>query len=399
MPNTQSIPGNGHASSEVPEPRIVGFFCTWCTYLAADLAGTSRIKYAPNVRVVRVMCSGRIDPQFVLDAFANGADGVLIGGCHPGDCHYQEGNYNCLRRARLLKRVLQQLGIEEDRFRVEWISAAEGDRVRVVINDMVEKLRALGPLQHETRRLPLVNIAPQEHVAGGGVRMTQEKPKIAFYWCASCGGCEEAVVDLAEEILDVVAAVDIVFWPVALDFKRHDVEQMPDGSILATFLNGAIRTSEQEEMAELLRRKSKLLVAFGSCSHLGGIPGLANLFTRDSILQAVYFDAPTTRESRPCTSRLAAGNNGHGELTLPYFSESGALASIKWSRWITTCPDVRRCRRSSRSAVSTLSERTSSGEGQRSGPGRSALHRMPAQGLEAGEDCAEGIQAAAGHFD
>jgi F420-non-reducing hydrogenase iron-sulfur subunit len=162
MPNTQSIPGNGHATSEVQEPRIVGFFCTWCTYLAADLAGTSRIKYAPNVRVVRVMCSGRIDPQFVLAAFANGADGVLIGGCHPGDCHYQEGNYNCLRRARLLKRVLQQLGIEEERFRVEWISAAEGDRVRVVINDMVEKLRALGPLSMK-KEMPLVTIVSQEH--------------------------------------------------------------------------------------------------------------------------------------------------------------------------------------------------------------------------------------------
>ncbi len=148
MLNTVQItPGNGHASTQVAEPRIVGFFCTWCTYLAADLAGTSRIKYPPNVRVVRVMCSGRIDPQFVLDAFAHGADGVLIGGCHPGDCHYQQGNYNCLRRARLLARLLQQLGIDKERFRVEWISAAEGDRVRAVIADMVEKLRMLGPLE------------------------------------------------------------------------------------------------------------------------------------------------------------------------------------------------------------------------------------------------------------
>jgi F420-non-reducing hydrogenase iron-sulfur subunit len=148
MPNAiESVSGNGQVSTEVAEPRIVGFFCTWCTYLAADLAGTSRIKYAPNVRVIRVMCSGRIDPQFVLDAFAHGADGVVIGGCHPGDCHYQQGNYNCLRRARLLKRVLEQFGIEEERFRLEWISAAEGDRVRVVIDDMVEKLRKLGPLQ------------------------------------------------------------------------------------------------------------------------------------------------------------------------------------------------------------------------------------------------------------
>jgi F420-non-reducing hydrogenase iron-sulfur subunit len=129
------------------EPRIVAFFCNWCTYLAADLAGTSRMKYAPNTRVVRVMCSGRIDPQFVLEAFARGADGVLIGGCHPGDCHYQEGNYKCLRRFRLLKRVAADLGLEDDRLRLEWISASEGDRVRTVINDMVAKIRALGPLK------------------------------------------------------------------------------------------------------------------------------------------------------------------------------------------------------------------------------------------------------------
>jgi len=128
------------------EPRIVAFFCNWCTYLAADLAGTSRMKYAPNVRVIRLMCSGRVDPQFVLDAFAQGADGVFIGGCHPGDCHYQEGNYKTLKRYYLLKRVLKDMGIEEERFRLEWISAAEADRVRATINDMVEKIRPLGPL-------------------------------------------------------------------------------------------------------------------------------------------------------------------------------------------------------------------------------------------------------------
>jgi F420-non-reducing hydrogenase iron-sulfur subunit len=127
------------------EPKIVAFFCNWCTYLAADLAGTSRMKYAPNTRVIRVMCSGRVDPQFVLEAFAKGADGVLIGGCHPGDCHYQEGNYKALRRYYLLKRTLREMGIEGERFRLEWISAAEGDRVRTVVNDMVQKLRALGP--------------------------------------------------------------------------------------------------------------------------------------------------------------------------------------------------------------------------------------------------------------
>jgi len=142
------------------EPRIVAFFCNWCTYLAADLAGTSRIKYAPNAEVVRVMCSGRVDVQFILKAFAKGADGVLIGGCHPGDCHYQEGNYKALRRFRLLKRLVKQMGIEEQRLRLEWISAAEGDRVRAVINEMVEQLKLLGPLQKtEDERARLMEVA------------------------------------------------------------------------------------------------------------------------------------------------------------------------------------------------------------------------------------------------
>jgi F420-non-reducing hydrogenase iron-sulfur subunit len=131
------------------EPKIVAFFCNWCTYLAADLAGTSRMKYPPNARVIRLMCSGRLDPQFVLEAFARGADGVLIGGCHPGDCHYQEGNYKALRRFHLLRRILNDMGIEEERLRLEWISASEGDKLRAVMTDMVEKVRALGPLRME----------------------------------------------------------------------------------------------------------------------------------------------------------------------------------------------------------------------------------------------------------
>jgi len=128
------------------EPRIVAFFCNWCTYTAADLAGVSRLRHAPNARIIRVMCSGRLDPQFVLDAFARGADGVLIGGCHPGDCHYMEGNYKALRRVRLLERMLDAMGIHRDRFRLEWISAAEGEKVKTTINDMVARIRALGPL-------------------------------------------------------------------------------------------------------------------------------------------------------------------------------------------------------------------------------------------------------------
>ena len=119
------------------------------------------------------------------------------------------------------------------------------------------------------------------------------KPKVAFYWCASCGGCEETVVDLAEDILGVVEKVDIVLWPVAMDFKYKDIRAMPDKSITATLLNGAIRSTEQEEMAHLLREKSQFLIAYGSCAHTGGIPALANQFSREQILKFNYEESPT----------------------------------------------------------------------------------------------------------
>ena len=140
------------------------------------------------------------------------------------------------------------------------------------------------------------------------------KPKVAFYWCASCGGCEETIVDLAEDILGVVEKVDIVLWPVAMDFKYKDVQAMPDKSIVATFLNGAIRSTEQEEMAHLLRRKSQFLIAYGSCAHMGGIPALANQFEREQILQFNYEDAPSVvneKKTRPQLSFEENGRNPH----------------------------------------------------------------------------------------
>lgn len=143
------------------EPRIVAFFCNWCTYTAADLAGISRMSYAANVRVVRLMCSGRLDPQFILAALRQGADGVLIGGCHPGDCHYQVGNHKALRRFRLLQRLLAQMGIEDQRVRLEWIAASEGDKVQRVINEMVEQVRELGPL----RLVPIPHLHEMEPAA------------------------------------------------------------------------------------------------------------------------------------------------------------------------------------------------------------------------------------------
>lgn len=127
------------------EPKIIAFLCKWCTYAGADLAGVSRLKFSPNAVPIRVMCSGRVDPSFVLDAFAKGADGVLVGGCHPGDCHYAQGNYKTLRRVKLLKMLLKDMGLEEERLRLEWISASEGNKFREVINDMVIKIKEIGP--------------------------------------------------------------------------------------------------------------------------------------------------------------------------------------------------------------------------------------------------------------
>ena len=127
------------------EPKIIGFLCNWCSYAGADLAGVSRIQYPPNIRIIRVMCSGRIDPIFVLEAFKDGADGVLIAGCHlPSDCHYINGNFKTLRRVNLLKKVIQQFGIESERLRLEWISASEGDKFATVVRDMVEQIKNLG---------------------------------------------------------------------------------------------------------------------------------------------------------------------------------------------------------------------------------------------------------------
>ena len=126
-------------------PKIVAFLCNWCAYTGADLAGTSRIHYAPNIRIIRVMCSGRIEPTFILKAFQQGADGVLVCGCHPGDCHYQEGNYKCLRRFKLLQKFTRQMGIEKDRLRLEWISASEGKQFAELVNDMTKTLLLMGP--------------------------------------------------------------------------------------------------------------------------------------------------------------------------------------------------------------------------------------------------------------
>lgn len=137
------------ATEEQWQPRIVGILCYWCSYAGADLAGSSRLNYPANIRIVRVPCSGRADPLFVLRAFQRGADGVMVLGCHPGDCHYAEGNYYARRRMSLLKRLVEYVGIPRERFKALWVSASEGKEFAHVINEMVEEIRPLGPFRPE----------------------------------------------------------------------------------------------------------------------------------------------------------------------------------------------------------------------------------------------------------
>lgn len=127
------------------QPVIVGFLCNWCSYAGADMAGTSRVNYPPNIRIIRVPCSGRVDPLFIVKSFQLGADGVLIAGCHPGDCHYSEGNYYARRRFALLRPFLEYLGIESERLGVEWVSASEGRRFSQVVTEFTERVSQLGP--------------------------------------------------------------------------------------------------------------------------------------------------------------------------------------------------------------------------------------------------------------
>jgi len=137
-------------TEEAFEPLIIGFCCNWCSYAGADLAGVSRIQYPPNMRIVRVMCSGMVHPNLVIDALTKGADGVLMCGCHPGDCHYLEGNLKAEARADAIKLMLQDFGIEEERFRLEWVSASEGGRFAQVVTEMTEEIKQLGPSPYKT---------------------------------------------------------------------------------------------------------------------------------------------------------------------------------------------------------------------------------------------------------
>jgi len=139
------------------EPKIVAFLCNWCSYAGADLAGIGRYQYPPNVRVIRVPCCGRVDPLYILKALQNGADGVLVSGCHPGDCHYLEGNYFARRKFAILKNLLEFIGLEEGRVQFSWVSAAEGERFSRVIKEVTESIKRLGPARRLVKSLDIPN--------------------------------------------------------------------------------------------------------------------------------------------------------------------------------------------------------------------------------------------------
>ncbi len=281
------------------EPRIVAFLCNWCAYQAADRGGQARLSYPQSLLTVRVMCTGRVEPAFVLQAFREGADGVLVAGCHPGDCHYVDGNLRAAARHALLAEALAQVGLEPARLRIAWASGTEAEQFARVVEEMAADLRALGPLDYRTRALDeledAIHLAPHrlDAIEAPPPAPAAARPRIALYWNASCGGCEEAVIDLGEGLSALLEKVDVVLWPVALDFKRHHVEALPDGSIDVAFLNGAVRLTEQDEWAQLLRRKARVLVAFGACAHLGGVVGLGNLSERQELLDAAYRRPPS----------------------------------------------------------------------------------------------------------
>jgi F420-non-reducing hydrogenase small subunit len=308
------------------EPRIVAFLCNGCAYQAADRAGQAKLEYPQTLLTVRVMCTGRVEPAFVLQAFREGADGVLVAGCHPGDCQYVDGNLRAAARHAVLSRALAQAGIEPARFRIAWASGSEAERFAELVREMTDDLRALGPLDYRARALEISARGEAALLVGGplggeisargeaallvggdavddAIRLdaieqrpatpASTRPKIAFWWNASCGGCEEAVIDLGEELSALLERVEVVLWPVAFDFKRKDVEALPDGSIDIAFVNGAVRLTDQDEWAQLLRRKARVLVAFGACAHMGGVVGLGNMSEPQELLDAAYRNAPS----------------------------------------------------------------------------------------------------------
>jgi len=259
-------------------PRIVGFLCNWCGYAGADLAGTSRLLYPTNIRIIRVMCSGRVEPAFILNAFENGADGVLVAGCHPGDCHYRSGNQHAEKRIEKTKKLLDLLGIGSDRLRLEWISAAEGEKFASVIKDFTEKLRSKGPspLGKEAR------IAPVQRNGVESVHDVLKRTKAVY--CQECGKCSSSCP---------ITRLDPAYSPrLAVEKALMGLEEamLTDRSLWSCLTCYLCRQRcpldiEYDELIRSLRARATANGIAGNCSHEGVLYSLSRLMANSGIKQ------------------------------------------------------------------------------------------------------------------
>ena len=289
------------------EPRIVGFMCNWCGYAGADLAGTSRLSYPTNIRIIRVMCSGRVEPIFILNAFENGADGVLVAGCHPGDCHYRSGNQHAEKRIEKTKKLLDMLGIGSDRLRLEWISAAEGEKFASVIKDFTEKLRSKGPSplkrEHE--------IAPVQHNSTESIHDILKRTKALY--CQECGKCSSSCP---------ITRLDPLYSPrLALEKALMGLEDavLTDKGLWSCLTCYLCRQRcpldiEYDELIRTCRAKATNNGISGNCAHEGVLYSLSRLMAN-----------PETRQNRldwvPQGAEIAkTGDVLYYVGCLPYFN-------------------------------------------------------------------------------
>jgi len=289
------------------EPKIVGFLCNWCGYAGADLAGTSRLSYPTNIRIIRVMCSGRVEPVFILNAFENGADGVLVAGCHPGDCHYRSGNQHAEKRVEKTKKLLYLLGIGSDRLRLEWISAAEGEKFASVIKDFTEKLRSKGPSPLGGR----LEVAPVQHNATESIHDILKRTKALY--CQECGKCSSSCP---------ITRLDPLYSPrLAVEKALMGLEDavLTDKGLWSCLTCYLCRQRcpldiEYDELIRTCRSKATANGIFGNCSHEGVLYSLSRLMAN-----------PETRQNRldwvPQEAEIAkTGDILYWTGCLPYFN-------------------------------------------------------------------------------
>jgi len=251
------------------EPKIVGFLCNWCGYAGADLAGTSRLSYPTNIRIIRVMCSGRVEPAFILTAFENGADGVLVAGCHPGDCHYRSGNQHAEKRIEKTKKLLDLVGIGSDRLRLEWVSASEGEKFASVIKDFTEKLRGKGPIPLGKEPTETVR-----HDAAESIYDILKRTKALY--CQECGKCSSSCPITR---LDPLYSPRLAVEKALMGLQDAVLTDKGLWSCLTCYLcrQRCPLDIEYDELIRTCRSKASANGISGNCSHEGVLFSLSRL--------------------------------------------------------------------------------------------------------------------------